>query len=93
MFSFAHQNYGERYYLRLLLTKVHGATCFEHICTIPGVLHPIFRSAYLALGLLDNDGELHDDLNEASIKVLGIQMRNMFCSKLMLSKIADAIKL
>ena len=55
--SFAHPNYGEQYYLRLLLTKIHGATCFEDIRTIDGVLHPTFKSACMALGLLNNDGE------------------------------------
>ena len=56
---FAHPNCGERYYLRLLLTKIHGATCFEDIRTIDGVLHPTFKSACMALGLLNDDGEWH----------------------------------
>ena len=43
--SFAHPNCGERYYLRLLLTKIHQVTCFEDIRTIEDVLHPTFKSA------------------------------------------------
>jgi len=37
--------------------KIHGATCFEDIHTIHGVLHPAFKSARMALGLLNDDGE------------------------------------
>jgi hypothetical protein len=55
---------GERYYLRVLLTHVAGATCFEdlrtthrpHTPTI--VMHPTFKAACLAHGLLQDDAEL-----------------------------------
>jgi hypothetical protein len=54
---------GERYYLRVLLTHVIGATCFEdfgtthrpHTPTI--VVHPTFKAACLARGLLQDDAE------------------------------------
>ena len=49
---FAHPNCGERYYLRLLLTKICGATSFEDISTIYGVLHPTFELACMALACL-----------------------------------------
>jgi len=90
---FAHPNCGERYYLRLLLTKLHGATCFEDIRTIDGVLHPTFKSACMALGLLNDDGEWHDALNEASTWASGVHLRNMFYSMLMFSEIADPVRL
>jgi len=72
--SFAHRNCGERYYLRLILTKIWGATSFEDIHTIHGVLHQVFKSACMALGLLDDDGEWHADLTEASTWALGVQL-------------------
>jgi hypothetical protein len=54
---------GERYYLRVLLTHVAGAACFEdlrtthrpHTPTI--VVHPTFKDACLARGLLQDDVE------------------------------------
>jgi len=54
---------GECYYLRVLLTHVAGATCFEdlrttrrpHTLTI--VVHPTFKVACLACGLLQDDAE------------------------------------
>ena len=79
--------------MRLLLTKLHGATCFEDIRTIDGVLHPTFKSACMALGLLNDDGEWHDALNEASTWASGVHLRNMLCSMLMFSEIADPVKL
>lgn len=49
---YVHPSAGERYYLRMLLNVVKGATSFEDIRTVNGVLHPTFRSACTALGLL-----------------------------------------
>ncbi|XP_021761438.1 uncharacterized protein LOC110726294 [Chenopodium quinoa] len=63
---FVHPNSGERYYLRMLLTKVSGAKSFEDIQTIDGVIHPTFRFACHALGLFDDDNEWLATLSEAS---------------------------
>ena len=46
----------------------------------------------MSLGLLDDDSEWYDALNEASTLALGIQLQNMFCSILMFSEIADLVK-
>lgn len=54
---YVHPSAGERYYLRMLLNVVKGATSFEDIRTVNGVLHPTFRSACTALGLLGDDKE------------------------------------
>ena len=48
---------GERYYLRILLTVVRGATSFEHQRTVDGIFHPTFMSACIALRMLEDDGE------------------------------------
>jgi len=54
--------------------KIYGATCFEDIRTIDGVFHPTFKSGCMALGLLNDDGEWHDALNEASTWAWGVQL-------------------
>jgi hypothetical protein len=46
---------GERFYLRLLLTAVKGATSYENLCTFQDIVTPSFREACLARGLLEND--------------------------------------
>jgi hypothetical protein len=43
---------GERFYLRLLLTVRRGPTSFEDLRTVEGVVHPTFRAACAAMGLL-----------------------------------------
>ena len=52
---FVNPREGERYFLRLLLTSVRGPTSFENLRTVNGTLHPTFRAACEALGLLNND--------------------------------------
>ena len=77
----------------ILLNKVRGAKCYEDIRTIRGVVHPTYKSACFALGLLENDGEWHEALNEASTWATGAQLRNMFCSMLMFSEITNQTSL
>ncbi|CDF40970.1 ATP dependant DNA helicase PIF1 [Chondrus crispus] len=48
---------GERYFLRLLLTQVPGATSFENLRNIDGEQCTSFRQACLLLGLLADDAE------------------------------------
>ncbi|CDF40383.1 ATP dependant DNA helcase [Chondrus crispus] len=48
---------GERYFLRLLLTQVPGATSFENLRNIDGEECTSFRQACLQLGLLPDDAE------------------------------------
>ncbi|CDF36420.1 ATP dependant DNA helicase [Chondrus crispus] len=48
---------GERYFLRLLLTQVPGATSFENLRNIDGEQCNSFRQACLRLGLLADDAE------------------------------------
>ena len=62
---------GERFYLRLLLTAVRGATSFEHLRTVAGTLYPTFQAACVALGLLEDDREWIDCLTEASVFAAG----------------------
>jgi len=43
----------------------------------------------MALGLLDDDGECHTALNEASAWASGVQPLNMSCSMLTFAEIAE----
>jgi len=54
---FVHLAVGERFFLRLLLIVVPGATSFEHLRTIDDIEHPTFQVACKALGLLQDDAK------------------------------------
>ena len=75
---YAHPSAGERFYLRLLLTVVKGATSYEHLRTHQGVVHPTFREACIAYGLTEDDNEWHQCLAEAKHMAVGRQMRHLF---------------
>ena len=73
-------NGGERFYLRTLLTVVKGPTSFAHLRTINGTLYPTFREACLACGLLEDDGEWRQCLQEAAMLQTGTRLRNLFAT-------------
>ncbi|XP_071719168.1 uncharacterized protein [Rutidosis leptorrhynchoides] len=69
---------GEAYYLRILLNKVHGPTCFEDIRTVRGKVCPTFKDACYELGLLDDDKEYVEAIKEASKWASGHYLRTLF---------------
>jgi len=62
---------GERYYLRMLLNYVKGATSYEHLRTMDGKEHDTFKDACIAMGLLVDNNEWHQALEEASLWASG----------------------
>lgn len=56
----------EKYYLRMLLYHVSGATSFAHLKTINGVQYETFQDAARALGLLESDNQWNECLEEAA---------------------------
>jgi len=75
---FAHPSAGERFYLRTLLTVVRGATSFESLRTYNGHIYPTFKAACMARGLLEDDSEWKQCLQEASVMQTGRQLRQLF---------------
>ena len=56
---------GERYFLRMLLLHVPGATSYQSLRTVDGEQHASFRAACHALGLLADDLEWKRALHDA----------------------------
>ena len=76
---YAHPGSGERFYLRTLLTTVKGATSFEDLRRVDGGDPlPTFHQACLARGLLEDDNEWRQCLQEAAHMASGHQLRNLF---------------
>jgi hypothetical protein len=63
----AHPAEGERYFLRVLLNNVTGATSYEHLRTVDGVLLPSFREAAERRGLIEEDNTLDEYLTKATL--------------------------
>ena len=77
---FASPSSGERFYLRLLLTVVAGATSFAHLRTVNGIEYNTFKEACTALGLLEDDHEWRICLDEASQMQTGYTLRMLFAT-------------
>ncbi|KAI7939787.1 hypothetical protein MJO29_014523 [Puccinia striiformis f. sp. tritici] len=68
----------ERWYLRLLLNHVTGATPSENLRTFHGRIYDSFRSATLARGLLDNNHYLEATMAEADESIMPSYLRKLF---------------
>jgi hypothetical protein len=68
---YAHPTSGERYYLRMLLNCIKGATSYEHLQIVDGIVHDTFKDACIAMGLFANDNEWHQTLEKASVWASG----------------------
>ncbi|KAK9724002.1 hypothetical protein RND81_05G040500 [Saponaria officinalis] len=86
---FAPPNSGELYYLQLLLNTVKGATSYDDIRTVDGVVHPSYKAACNALGLLDGDDEWNVALNESATWCTAPQLRELFTTILLFCEVTD----
>jgi hypothetical protein len=86
---FAHLTSGDCYYLRMLLNCVKGATSYEHLWTINGTEHDTFKDACIAMGLLADDNEWDQALEESSVWASQRQLHDMFASMLMFCEVTN----
>jgi hypothetical protein len=86
---YAHPTSGERYYLQMLLNYIKGATSYEQLRTVDGKEHDTFKDACIAMGLLANDNEWHQALEETGVWALGQQLHDMFASMLMFCEVPN----
>jgi hypothetical protein len=73
----------------MLLNCIKGATSYEHLRTVDGIEHDTFKDACIVMGLLVDNNEWHQALEEASIWALGRQLRDMFASMLMFCEVMN----
>ncbi|ONI14293.1 hypothetical protein PRUPE_4G273400 [Prunus persica] len=69
---------GEKFYLRILLNHVRGATSFLNLMTIGGVLQPTFKEAAEQQGLLEEDDSIRQCLLEAFTIRMPSALRRLF---------------
>ncbi len=73
----------------MLLNCVKGATSFEHLRTMDGTVHDTFKDACIAMGLLTDDNEWHQTLEEAGLWASGRQLCDMFASMSMFCEVTN----
>ena len=69
---------GPLYFMRIMLNHIRCATCYEDLRTTDGVVHPTYRDACYALGLVDDDKEYIHAIKEASFLGSGRFLRHLF---------------
>ncbi|XP_067939446.1 uncharacterized protein [Watersipora subatra] len=65
-------------HLRILLHKVTGPTLFQQLRTVDGIVCSTFKEACLNRGLLEDDRQWRNTLQEASVSDSPSQLRNLF---------------
>lgn len=76
----SHPAEGERYYLRILLNHVTGATCYEDLMTVDGDVLPTFCEAAERRGLLEADSSHDECLAEAALYQMPSSLRRLFAT-------------
>ncbi|XP_015944077.1 uncharacterized protein LOC107469212 [Arachis duranensis] len=80
-------SHGEEYFLRLLLNYQKGCQTFADVHSVGGIVYDTFKEACYALGLLQDDREFIDALNEASAWASPNYFRRLFAMLLMSNNI------
>ncbi|XP_074355904.1 uncharacterized protein LOC141695565 [Apium graveolens] len=88
-----HATTGELLYLRMLLLRCKGALSFTRLRTIDGTTYDTFKEACGALGLLNNDKQWHDALEENAFSAMPTQIRAMFVNILENCYVSDLLAL
>ena len=84
---------GEKYFLRMLLTQVTGATSFENVRTYKNVIYKTFKEACIARGILGDDNEWHLCMQEAAEIQTGSELRHLFALILSTCDVSNPLKL
>jgi len=86
---YAHPAEGERYYLRVLLNHVRGATSFEDLRTWHGATYPTFRQACEVMGFVETDETLDACLSESTVFQMPCALRRLFATIMVFCECAN----
>ena len=85
----AHPVEEERYYLIVLLNYVTGATSFEDLRTVNGIIFPTFCDAVEKRGLIEADNTIDECLSEAECFQMPSSLRRLFATILVFCEPSD----
>ncbi|CAA7054895.1 unnamed protein product [Microthlaspi erraticum] len=78
-----------RFYLRILVNKIPGATSYKDLRTVDGITYAANKEACYALGLLDDDKQYIEAINEASEWGTGFYLRQVFAYLLVSESLSE----
>jgi hypothetical protein len=84
---------GERYYLRVLLNNVPGATSFNDLRIVDGKILLTFREAVERRNLIEVDNTLDESLTEATEWMMPYALRKLFATILVFCEPSDVLGL
>jgi hypothetical protein len=84
---YAHPAEEERYYLRVLLNHVRGATSYDDLKKVRGITCSTFREACEQLGLIEHDKSLDHCLTEAATFQMPCALRRLFATILVFCEV------
>ena len=73
----------ELYYLRILLYRVPGPTCFQDLRRVGDTVMETYLEACIAHGIVDDDQEINAVMEEAESVTFGSSLREIFANMLM----------
>ena len=77
---YAHPAGGERYFLRVLLNHVRGATSYEDLRKVNGITYSTFRESCEKRGLIETDKSLNDALSDGATFQMPAALRRLFAT-------------
>ena len=83
----------ERFFLKLILNRIPGATCYEDLRTHEGVIYRTYREAAIAMGATESSEESNVVLEEAAATLVPAQLKRFFVFFLIGEEPSDALRL
>ena len=84
---------GERYFLRVLLNHVRGATSYKDLRTVAGVTYSTFREACEKRGLIETYKSIDDCLTKATTFQMSCALRRLFATILVFCEATNILGL
>ena len=81
----------ERFYLKLILHKIKGVTCFKDLLTVDKIFYKTYKEAALALVLIEDNEHIYKVLNEVCKIMLPYKLRKFFVCFLLAENIQENI--
>lgn len=83
----------ERFFLKLILNRISGATSHEDLRTYQGIIYRTYREAAIAMGITENSNEANAVLEEAATTLMARQFRRFFVYYLIGDEPSNALQL